>query len=84
MEKERLIHLINELDLKAESNLPDVVEQASKAEAEQKLHALLKEEEMKWALRAKVRQVVQGEHAIFSFDYKWKIQKEEIFSARAG
>uniref|UniRef100_A0A453RI75 Uncharacterized protein n=1 Tax=Aegilops tauschii subsp. strangulata TaxID=200361 RepID=A0A453RI75_AEGTS len=57
VEKDRLIHLTNELDLKAESILLDADERASKTEAEQRLRELLIEEETKWALRAKVRRI---------------------------
>ena len=40
----------------------DVNGQTTNIEAEEKLRNLLREEEMKWALRAKVRQVVEGDH----------------------
>ena len=81
MEKDRLIHLINELNLKAESILLDADERASKMEAEQKLRELLREEEMKWALRAKVRQVVQGDDntQFFHMIANGKHRKKKIF-----
>ncbi|XP_073360247.1 uncharacterized protein [Aegilops tauschii subsp. strangulata] len=60
-EKERLTQLIDALDLKAEVNILNVAERRSKSEAEQRLRALLREEELKWALRAKVLKVVQGD-----------------------
>lgn len=60
-EKERLLNLINELDVKAEPALLDDNERTSRAEAEQSLRQLLREEELKCALRAKVRHVVQGD-----------------------
>ena len=44
-----------------ETNLLDETEQAVKFEAELKLRVFLREEEMKWALRAKVLKVVQGD-----------------------
>lgn len=74
MKKERLIQLINELDLKAESNLLNVSDRTVKGEAEQKLRALLREEEMKRALRAKVTKVVQGDDntQFFLHDSKWE------------
>ena len=50
VEKERLTQVINELDLKAESNVLNVSDRTVNNEVEQKLCALLKEEEMKWAL----------------------------------
>ena len=86
VEKERLIQLINELDLKAESNLLNVSDRTIESEAEQKLRALLREEEMKWALRAKVKKVVQGDDntQFFSHDNKWEEQKEENYPTRTG
>lgn len=61
VEKERLIQLINELELKAEASVLNSFDRSIKYEAEEKLHALLREEEIKWALRAKVSTVVQGD-----------------------
>lgn len=61
VEKERLTQLINALDLKEESILLDVTKCTTKNEAEQKIRALLREEDIKWAPRAKVRKVVQGD-----------------------
>ena len=43
------------------SHLLNVSGLTVKSEADQKLRALLREEEMKWALRAKLTNVVQGE-----------------------
>ena len=54
-EKERLLKVINDLDIKAESTALDMDERVSKREAEVSLAKLLREEELKWALRAKVR-----------------------------
>ena len=53
--------MIEALDLEAESNLLTVNEQRSKFKAELSLRALLREEELKWALRAKVLKDVQGD-----------------------
>ena len=61
-EKERLIQLIDSLDIKAEGTLLDVNEQAMKSEAEQSLRVLMREEELKWALRAKTLKVVHGDN----------------------
>ena len=61
VEKERLIRIINELDVKAESILLNTSERDIKNEAEKKLQTLMREEEMKWALRAKVSKIVQGD-----------------------
>lgn len=62
MEKERLLNLINELDLRVETNPLGVADSAAKREAEEKLAKLLREEEIKLALKANVRQVVQGDN----------------------
>jgi hypothetical protein len=40
----------------------DMMDSVAKREAEEKLAKLLREEEIKWALRAKVRQVIQGDN----------------------
>lgn len=60
-EKERLTQLVEAPDLKAEGTLLTVNEKRSKSDVEQGLRALLREEELKWALRAKVLKVVQGD-----------------------
>ena len=59
--KEILLLLIQSLDLKAESTILDTSELEAKVEAELRLKDLLREEELKWALRAKVRKIVQGD-----------------------
>lgn len=46
MEKKRLLDLINDLDIKAESSLLDDNDRVSKAEIEQCLKQLLREEEL--------------------------------------
>ena len=61
VEKERLLQIINELDLRAETSLLNMFDQNIKIEVEMKLKALLREEEMKWALRSKVSKIVQGD-----------------------
>uniref|UniRef100_A0A452Y7A5 Uncharacterized protein n=1 Tax=Aegilops tauschii subsp. strangulata TaxID=200361 RepID=A0A452Y7A5_AEGTS len=57
VEKERLTQIINEHDVKAESTLLNMSERYIKNEAEKKLQALMRKEEMKWALRAKVSKI---------------------------
>ena len=47
--------------MKAESTLLNMSDRNTKIEAEKKLQTLLREEEMKWALRAKVTKVVHGD-----------------------
>lgn len=61
IEKKRLIQLVNELDLKIESIIPDASDQTVKSEVGQKVCHLLRPEEIKWALKAKVTKVVQGD-----------------------
>ena len=58
---DRLLLLIQSLDLKAEFSILDTRELETKMEAEMRLKELLREEELKWALRAKVRKIVQGD-----------------------
>uniref|UniRef100_A0A453NB92 Reverse transcriptase domain-containing protein n=1 Tax=Aegilops tauschii subsp. strangulata TaxID=200361 RepID=A0A453NB92_AEGTS len=60
--KESLTQLIEALDVKAETTLLSVNEHRTKSEAEQGLRALLREEELKWALHAKTLKVVQGDN----------------------
>ena len=60
-EKERLLLLIQNLEVKAETSILDSSELETKIEAEMRLKKLLRKEELKWALRAKVRKIVQGE-----------------------
>ena len=60
VEKERLLSLIQALDVKAECTILDPTEFHVKLDAEMRLKELLREEELKWALRAKVRKVAQG------------------------
>jgi predicted RNA binding protein with dsRBD fold (UPF0201 family) len=85
VEKKRLLNLIDALDLKAESSILDTRELETKVEAELRLKEMLREEELKWALRAKVQKVVQGDdntqffHMIANGKYrkKKKIQLEQ-------
>ena len=56
-----MLHIIEVLYLKAESTLLHVTERLAKSEAEKQLRDLLREEELKWALRAKTLKVVQGD-----------------------
>ena len=80
-EKERLLMMIHTLELKAETSLLDTRELESKLEAELRLKELLLEEELKWALRAKVRKVVQGEDntQFFHMIANGKHRKKRIF-----
>src|SRR4051812_2737399 len=58
--KDRLLYLINDLDLRAETHSLNPADRLAKREAEKELQVLLREEEMKWALRENMRQVIQG------------------------
>lgn len=53
-----MVNVINEL----ENNSLDINERVAKREAEVSLAKLLRDEEINWALRAKVRRVVQGDN----------------------
>jgi hypothetical protein len=81
VEKERLHNLINALDIKVESSILDTRELESKVEAELRLKELLREEELKWMLRAKVRKVIQGydNTPFFHMIANGKHRKKKIF-----
>ena len=81
VEKERLLTLIQSQDLKAESTILQPTELHAKLEAEMRLKELLREEELKWALRAKVRKVVQGDAntQFFHLIANGKHKKKRIF-----
>ena len=59
-QRDKLLLLINELDLKAESSPLSVAERAAKKEADECLARLRRDEESKWAQRAKVRYIQEG------------------------
>ena len=68
-EKEILLHTINALDVKAESTPLNMSERNIKNEAEKNLQSLMREEEMKWALRAKISTIFQGDdNTVFPHD----------------
>ena len=81
VEKKRLLTLIQSLDLKAESTILPASELHAKLEAEMRLKELLREEELKWALRAKVRKIVQGDAntQFFHLIANGKHRKKRIF-----
>ena len=58
--KEKLILLIDHLDIKAETSLLSAAERAAKKEAEEGLAKLRRDEESKWAQRAKVKHIQEG------------------------
>ena len=59
-EKERLVLLIDSLDLKAETVPLNATERAAKKEADASLAKLKRDEESKWAQRAKVKHIQEG------------------------
>ncbi|XP_073355099.1 uncharacterized protein [Aegilops tauschii subsp. strangulata] len=81
IEKERLLSLVQALDIKDESTILLPAELQVKSEAEKRLKELLREEELKWALRAKVRRVVQGDAntQFFHLIANGKHRKKRIF-----
>ena len=76
-----LLFLIQSLDLKAESSILDTRELETKVEAELRLKELLREEELKCALRAKVCKIVQGDDntQFFHMIANGKHRKKRIF-----
>jgi hypothetical protein len=59
-ERDRLIKIIEELDLKAETSVLTMAENSSLREANDLLGKLRRDEELKWAQRAKVKHVQEG------------------------
>jgi hypothetical protein len=59
-EKERLIAIIDELDIKAENQPLNQAERLSLKEANEKISKLRRDEETKWAQQAKVKNIQEG------------------------
>jgi hypothetical protein len=59
-EKDWLSLLIDELDLKAETTLLNAAERVAKKEGNEHLANLCREEDSKWAQRAKVKHIQEG------------------------
>ena len=81
IEKDRLLSLIQALDIHAESTILSPAELQVKNEVEKRLKELLRGEELKWALRAKVRKMVQGDAntQFFHLIANGKHRKKSIF-----
>ena len=81
VEKEWLLTLIQSLDVKAETTVLPASALHAKLDAEMRLKELLREEELKWAFRAKVRRVVQGDAntQFFHMIANGKHRKNRIF-----
>jgi hypothetical protein len=60
-EKTRLLDIIDSLDIKAESVPLSESERICKKEANERLLSLRRDEESKWAQRAKVKYIQEGE-----------------------
>ena len=58
--KEKLLKLTDELDIKAETTPLSVAEKAAKKEADECIARLRRDEEAKWAQRAKVKHIQEG------------------------
>jgi hypothetical protein len=59
-EKERLLSIIDSLDLKAENQPLNVVEREALNKANDSIRKLRRDEETKWAQRAKVKHIQEG------------------------
>ena len=58
--KQKLLLLIDELDIKAETSPLSVAEKVAKKEADECIARLRRDEEAKWAQRAKVKHIQEG------------------------
>jgi hypothetical protein len=79
-EKNRLIQIIDELDIKAELTPLDFNERQIKKKADEDLAKLRQDEETKWAQRAKVRHIQGGNNTkYFHLIANGKHRKKKIF-----
>ena len=80
-EKERMLKIIDELDIKAESIPLSVGEQQVLREANDKICSLRRDEETKWAQRAKVKHIQEGGNntKYFHLIANGKHRKKKIF-----
>jgi hypothetical protein len=80
-EKERLLKIIDELDLKAESQPLNEFERSSLRKANDDISKLRREEESKWAQRAKVKHIQEGGNntKYFHLIANGKHRKKKIF-----
>ena len=83
-QRNRLVLLIDELELKAENNLLSESERLAKREAECFLAKLRCDEESKWVQRAKVRHIQEGGNntKYFHLIANGKHRKKENFPIR--
>jgi hypothetical protein len=80
-EKERLQNIIDHLDVKAETNILDTNEREELKKANDCLNKLRREEESKWAQRAKVKHIQEGGNntKYFHLIANGKHRKKKIF-----
>ena len=80
-EKERLLKVIDELDIKAESTPLSVGEREALREANDKIWSVRRDEETKWAQRAKVKHIQEGGNntKYFHLIANGKHRKKKIF-----
>jgi hypothetical protein len=80
-EKERLQNIIDHLDVKAETNILDTNEREELKKANDYLNNLRREEESKWAQRAKVKHIQEGGNntKYFHLIANGKHRKKKIF-----
>jgi hypothetical protein len=80
-EKETLIRIIDELDLKAETYPPSQAKRATLKDANEKITKPRRDEETKWAQRAKVKHIQQAgsNTRYFHLIANAKKRKKEIY-----
>jgi hypothetical protein len=80
-EKDRLLHIIDQLDLKAETNPLNSNEKEQLKKANESLNKLRRDEESKWAQRAKVKHIQEGGNntRYFYLIANGKHRKKKIF-----
>lgn len=80
-EKERLLSIIDELDLKAECNPLNSAEREALKNANETINKLRRDEESKWAQRAKVKHIQEGGNntRYFHLIANGKHRKKKIF-----
>jgi hypothetical protein len=80
-EKERLLNIIDSLDIKAEISPLSECERKEKKEADERIAFLRRNEESKWAQRAKVKYIQEGgdNTKYFHLIANGKHRKKKIF-----
>jgi hypothetical protein len=85
-EKERLLNIIDFLDIQAESCPLNDVERAELRKANEQLNKLRRDEETKWAQRAKIKHIQEGGNntKYFHLIANGKHRKKKIFHRKKG